>query len=593
MDRMHPTLEVLKAQLSEVETERDYFRQVAERIGRKNLCDAQDFTRMIGNLRQREQQLRQDRDDLEKTIAERTAELVRTNRELNESSNRYDELVQLIPSGVYTLRIRKNSSLKFEYLSPKFCRILGIHAEYLLEDADRAFAIAHPGDREELKRATMEGTLKMLPFRWEGRFIVRDKLRWIRFESDPVKTSEGDVLWNGVISDISERKISEERLKVSEELYRHLTELAPNAITVADISGTIRMLNPRSFQLFGLEQLSDAIGTSIFKWVSPASMEQAVSSLEMLLQNGLISDINLTLLRKDGSEFIAEISASVLRNSEGQPRLLILVVFDVTQKICAERELCRKNADLEQFIYTVSHDLRSPLVTVKTFLGYLEDDITTRNPERITQDLQYIHSAADKMKLLLDELLNLCRIDHIESTPVTITLREITAEVLGFLAGSVDEQSIKIKLPDADLVLSGDRQRFCQIWQNLIENAIKYSRGDTAVQIEIGVQQADGEAVFFVRDNGIGIAPQYHEKIFGLFEKLDGASSGVGIGLAMVRRVIEKCGGRIWVESDGEGTGACFFFTLPDAVRSNTEKPAGLTRKGHGPVHQEIPATCN
>jgi len=142
-------------------------------------------------------------------------------------------------------------------------------------------------------------------------------------------------------------------------------------------------------------------------------------------------------------------------------------------------------------------------------------------------------------------------------------------------------------------VLSGDRQRFCQIWQNLIENAIKYSRGDTAVQIEIGVQQADGEAVFFVRDNGIGIAPQYHEKIFGLFEKLDGASSGVGIGLAMVRRVIEKCGGRIWVESDGEGTGACFFFTLPDAVRSNTEKPAGLTRKGHGPVHQEIPATCN
>ncbi|MBL0226052.1 MAG: PAS domain S-box protein [Geobacteraceae bacterium] len=593
MSSQDSELKELRQQLSSALEERDYYRQISEKLGKKHLSDSHDFSGVIRDLRQREQQLRQGRDELEKTIAERTAELVRSNRELNESSNRYDELVQLIPNGVYTLRILSDESMQFEYLSPKICQILGIQATDLLQDASLAFTIAHPDDRDSLISTTMEANRKLVPFRWEGRFIIHGKSSWIRIESDPVRTPEGDVLWNGVLSDVSDRRNSEEKLKVSEELYRHLTELAPNAITVADVSGVVRMLNPRSIQLFGLGQLSDAIDTNIFEWVSPACMESAVSAFEELLLNGSATDINLTLLRKDGSEFIAEISASVLRNSEGQPRLLILVVFDITQRKYAERELHRKNADLEQFIYTVSHDLRSPLVTIKTFLGYLKDDIATNSAERVTQDLQYIHSASDKMRQLLDELLDLCRVDHVETSPVTITLREIVTEVLDLLAGSIDEQSIKVHLPEADLVLSGDRQRFCQIWQNLIENAIKYSRGDTAVLIEVGVQQAEGETTFFVRDNGIGIAPQYHEKIFGLFEKLDGTSSGVGIGLAMVRRIIEKYDGRIWVESDGEDTGACFFFTLPDAVRNITEKTAGLPSNEQGAGYPEVPATCN
>jgi PAS domain S-box-containing protein len=577
MDGKHPTLEDLKAQLSAAETERDYFRQVSERLGRKTLSDSQDFSRMIGNLRKGEEQLRRDRHKLEEIVAERTAELIRINRELNESTHRYDELVQRIPSGVYTLRIREDGSMQFEYLSPRFCRILGIQAEYLLQDARHAFEIAHPEDIENLKQSTRDATLRLVPFRWEGRFIVRDKLRWIRIESDPVRSPDGDVLWNGVVSDVSERRRSEERLKVSEELYRHLTELAPNAITVADVSGVIRMLNPRSFQLFGLEQLSEAIGSSVFEWVSPTCMESAVTTFEKLLLEGSISDLEITLLRKDGSEFIAEVNASVLRNSQEQPRLIILVMFDVTQEKLAARELHQKNADLEQFIYTVSHDLRSPLVTIKTFLGYLEGDIAAHNQERVAQDLQYIHSAADKMKLQLDELLELCRIDRVETTPVTIQLREIVAEVLDLLAGTIDDRSIDIRLPETDLALFGDRSRFCQVWQNLVENAIKYSHSTADVQIEIGVEQVNGMSVFFVRDNGVGINPQYHDKIFGLFEKLDASSSGAGIGLAMVRRIIEKCDGRIWVESDGENSGSCFYFTLPKALRNLAEQTSLLS----------------
>ena len=115
-------------------------------------------------------------------------------------------------------------------------------------------------------------------------------------------------------------------------------------------------------------------------------------------------------------------------------------------------------------------------------------------------------------------------------------------------------------------MLFGDRPRLCRIWQNLIENAIKYSRDEVIPRIELGVQQVNGETVFFVRDNGIGIDPRYHSKIFGIFEKLDPKSPGAGLGLSMVQRIVEKCGGRIWVESEGIGKGSCFSFTLPHAV---------------------------
>jgi len=241
-------------------------------------------------------------------------------------------------------------------------------------------------------------------------------------------------------------------------------------------------------------------------------------------------------------------------------------IMDITDRKLIEEELNKKNAENEQFIYAVSHDLRSPLVTVKTFLGYLERDMAENNRERIAQDLQFIHGAADKMKLLLDELLEMSRITRVVTPPVCVALSEVVAEALDSLAGIISERKVAIHLQKSDLMLFGDRPRLCQIWQNLIENAIKYSRDDTTPRIEIGVRQENGENVFFVKDNGIGIDPKYHSKIFGIFEKLDPGSPGAGLGLSMIHRIVETFDGKIWVESDGIGTGSCFFFTLHQAM---------------------------
>ncbi|MBL0226545.1 MAG: HAMP domain-containing histidine kinase [Geobacteraceae bacterium] len=183
-----------------------------------------------------------------------------------------------------------------------------------------------------------------------------------------------------------------------------------------------------------------------------------------------------------------------------------------------------------------------------------------------------MHGATDKMKMLLDELLELSRVDRTETAPSRVSLREILDGVLGDLAGVINERRVDIHLPDTDLMLYGDRLRLSQIWQNLIENAIKYSLDGTQPLIELGLQQENGETVFCVRDTGIGIDPQYHHKVFGIFEKLDPKSSGVGLGLPMIQRIVEKYGGTIWVESAGTGRGSCFRFTLPRAAIERTEE---------------------
>jgi len=265
-------------------------------------------------------------------------------------------------------------------------------------------------------------------------------------------------------------------------------------------------------------------------------------------------------------ELVAERTIQLSEANDNLKKMNQELSREIAEHRKTEEELNRKNAEIEQFIYTVSHDLRSPLVTVKTFLGFLENDMSGTQQERVSQDLQFIHGAADKMKMLLDELLEMSRIVHVETPPVRISFLGLMAEVQDVLAGVISERKVDIQLPDSDMILFGDRPRLCQIWQNLVENAIKYSRIDSSPRIELGLRQENGETVFYVKDNGIGIDQQYGAKIFGIFEKLDPKSPGAGLGLSMIQRIVEKYGGRVWVESEGSGSGSCFFFTLPQAL---------------------------
>ena len=227
-------------------------------------------------------------------------------------------------------------------------------------------------------------------------------------------------------------------------------------------------------------------------------------------------------------------------------------------------ELKAKNHELEQFAYTVSHDLKSPLITIRGFLNFLEQDIKAGKTERAPADIQRILSATDKMQILLDNLLELSRIGRITNPPTAVSLHAIVSEAVELLNGPLTKNHVKVTLPQVMPDVLVDSPRLVEVFQNLISNGIKFMGDQSEPLIEIDVsEETETEATCFVRDNGIGIDPRFQDQVFGLFERLDNEVDGTGIGLALVQRIVEGHNGRICVESEGIGHGTTFFVTLP------------------------------
>jgi signal transduction histidine kinase len=232
----------------------------------------------------------------------------------------------------------------------------------------------------------------------------------------------------------------------------------------------------------------------------------------------------------------------------------------------AERaDLAAKNAELERFTYTVSHDLKSPLVTIRGFAGLAGNDLATGNLERVRQDLGRIVAAADKMHRLLDDLLELSRVGRVVHPPEDVPLGDLVWEAIELVKGQLGQYQVAVDIAPDLPVVRADRRRLLEALQNLVENAAKFTAGSAEPRITIGARQDGDERVFFVRDNGRGVEPRFLERVFDLFEKLDPAVEGTGVGLALVRRIVEAHGGRAWAESEGLGHGATFCFTLPPA----------------------------
>jgi signal transduction histidine kinase len=233
------------------------------------------------------------------------------------------------------------------------------------------------------------------------------------------------------------------------------------------------------------------------------------------------------------------------------------------EKLIADLEA--KNAELERFTYTVSHDLKAPLITIRGFLGFAAQDARAGNWERLDEDTARIVEATDKMRRLLDELLELSRIGRLMNPAEDVPFEAIVQEAVALVQGRIAARGVQVHIAPGLPVVHGDRARLVEVAQNLIDNACKFMGDQPEPQITIGQSgtDRDGKPICFVRDNGIGIEPQHLDRIFELFSKLDAKSEGTGVGLALVKRIVEVHGGRIWVESDGTGHGTSFQFTLP------------------------------
>ncbi|MBA1343073.1 MAG: Methanogenesis regulatory histidine kinase FilI [ANME-2 cluster archaeon] len=365
----------------------------------------------------------------------------------------------------------------------------------------------------------------------------------------------------------------EKRLEESEEWLATTLMSIGDAVIATDAAGCVKSMNHVAERLTGWKQ-EDASGkplTEVFKIINGETGEEIENPVTMILREGVVVGLadQTTLLAKDGAKIPIDDSFAPIKNDKGGIIGTVLAFRDISERRLAEdererlvKELEAKNSEMERFTYTVSHDLRSPLTTIQGFASVLRMDLEKGEIERVRNNLKYIENGIIKMARLLNATLELSRIGRVANPSEDVPFGELVSEALGQTSEQVKSGGVEISVSEDFPAVHVDRIKIVEVLVNLIENSINYMGDEPHPKIDIGYRTDDGETVFFVRDNGIGIDPESHEKVFELFCKLDRGTKGTGAGLAIVKRIIEVHEGRIWIESE-KGAGCMVCVTLP------------------------------
>ena len=342
------------------------------------------------------------------------------------------------------------------------------------------------------------------------------------------------------------------------EKYTNLYDFAPTGYFTLDRNGAIRESNLSGAGLLEVER-SRLIGRRFGQFVTDEYRTAFTAFLVTAFTSQCKETCEVALLNKANVPLVVQVEAMV-SSSEQECRLAVIDISNLKQ---AEKGLKDKNIELEIYTSNVSHDLKSPLITIQGYVAQIRHDLKEGRQSRILRDLKIVDDESTKLAMLLDNLLELSRAGKMINMPAQVDMGLLVKGVLAQLAGPLKKKKVIVTVQSNLPRFYCDQQRISQVLQNLVENAIKYMGDQTSPCIEIGVRKKDKQYVFFVRDNGAGVEPLYQEKIFDLFNKIDAESNGSGIGLALVKRIIEVHGGRVWVESEGVGRGSNFYFALP------------------------------
>ena len=456
------------------------------------------------------------------------------------------------------------------YINPAGRAMLGYGPDEDL--SHKVIADYHPPDEQERIPAEMIPAVNERGA-WTGevRFLHRDghqipTLLVMLAHQDPLG---GQRLYAAIARDITGRKQMEEELQRSKDRLIEAQRMARVGSFELDFETRQVRFSEEGRRIFGLPEGPVDFMELAARVLAPGEQERMLAELNRVVSEGAPSTEDYRLVFPDGTEHFVHARGKVVCDDDGRPLRLVGSLQDITEKKRAElereeliRALEAKNAELERYTYTVSHDLKSPLLTIKGFLGLLEEDWAAGNLEQARDDMQRIHSGADTMQRLLDELLQLSRIGRVVNPPEALALTELATTAADQVRGRPGADRVTITIaPDLPTVW-GDRTRLLEVFQNLFDNAVKFRGDEPDPRIEVTAEAQGDRVLCRVRDNGIGIRPAYQAQIFEVFTRLDNRVDGTGIGLALVRRIIEVHGGRIWVESD-EGAGSTFLFTLP------------------------------
>jgi PAS domain S-box-containing protein len=489
----------------------------------------------------------------------------------------------VVNSPVVLFRWRAGPGWPVEFVSENVSRF-GYAAEELLSGGVQYSTLVHPEDLPRVAREVQQHSASgRLSFEQEYRLITRDgSVRWVDDRTVVGRNAQGEpVYYQGVVLDITERKLLERETEERRGFLESILAAAPDAIITADNQHAIVEWNPGAQRLFGYSR-EEAIGRRIDDLITgddPRTAEEAAHWTRALDNNQAITLTEATRYRKDGTP--VDVLVSVAPILTGRERVGVVAIYtDITERKRAENEIRRLNADLEQrvqrrtaelqavnkeleaFAYSVSHDLRAPLRAMNGFSRALEEDCAELLDATGKQYLGHIQAAADRMQQLIDGLLGLSRVAretmHLQKVDLSAVAREI-AEAL-----ARRDRGRRVEFCIADGLEAYCDQRLIQAaLENLLENAWKFTAQCAQARIEFGMETVDGEAAFFVRDNGVGFDMSYSDKLFQAFQRLHRVEDfpGIGLGLANVQRIIHRHGGRVWAEGRIDG-GATFWFTL-------------------------------
>ena len=378
---------------------------------------------------------------------------------------------------------------------------------------------------------------------------------------------EGEQVVATILVDISDRVEAEQALRQSEEKYRQLFDALPDGVLLLKESELTIIDCNRELATSHGWSLDELRGQHISVLITPRDRHRQGDALTAITNNPRTVVQEAMNIRKDKSEFPVEahVKAITLHNAP----YIVTVVRDVTERHHYIKELKQQKAEIEQFTYSISHDLKSPLVTIEGFSEILAENLATNDLENAQSDLRRINKAASKMHVLLTELLEYSRLGITPHSTTPTAMNDIVEDALERVAGQVLETSAQITVaPDLPTV-NGNPDRLAQVYQNLIDNSIKFRHPDRPIEIELGWDPEKN--CFFVDDNGRGIELQFQNKVFALFDQLDPEQPGSGIGLATVKRIIDTHEGKIWVESPSALGGTKISFFLPNLLNQTPQ----------------------
>lgn len=451
--------------------------------------------------------------------------------------------------------------------SDELYHMFGEHPETFESNFENYMSLIHPDDVERVQQTVQKAMQDFQPYFMTHKIKRRDGEVRIIVSKGSVKTEDGKpIRFFGTAQDITEQHHQEQK-------FRSLLESAPDAMIIANNKGEIILANLQTKKLFGYKR-GELVGEKVEVLIPNRFREKHKGNRKKFNHKPntrpMGQGLELFGVKKDGTEFPVEISLSPITNRKEM--LVAAAIRDISSRKEAERkkkELYEKieasNKELESFAYIVSHDLKAPIRSISTVAEWIQEDLQEKGIETDSKNWEILQQQTTKMYQLIDGILEYSRIGRVKEDFVELDFKQVVESIFSMYP---DRKNIVFEVENNLPKMQLESTRINQVFQNLISNAVR-AIGENEGKIAVSCTEDDSFYTLSVQDNGPGIDPKHFERIFIIFQSLSKSAkgNGTGIGLTIVKKIIENYGGKIWLESS-PGKGATFYFTLPKSIQN-------------------------